>query len=129
MTDGKALIREAITEHYGEKCADYCEGCACCEAWKAYEEMDVAPKPAALVKPLAWGRSSARTPFGNYIVTCEDHDTETVWFVMFGGRVVADLGAHSTEDSAKAAAQVDYVQRILSTIDGSAGCKVAESSK
>jgi hypothetical protein len=80
------------------------------------DALQAAPSPVAVVKPLGWGRSGAKTPFGNYIVTCEDHDSDTVWFVMFGGRVVSSLGAHSTEAEAKAAAQADYERRILSAI-------------
>lgn len=83
---------------------------------KAADALEAASAPVAVVKPLEWGRSGAKTPFGNYIVTCEDHDSDTVWFVMFGGRVVSSLGAHSTEAESKAAAQSDYGRRILSAI-------------
>lgn len=32
-------IAEAITEAFGERCLDFAEGCACCEAWKQYDEL------------------------------------------------------------------------------------------
>lgn len=97
----------------------------------AADALEAASSPVAVVKPLEWGRSGAKTPFGNYIVTCEGHDSDTVWFVMFGGRVVSSLGAHGTEDSAKAAAQANYERRILSsiTICSEAEIRAAERAK
>lgn len=35
-------IAEAITEAYGERCPDFVEGCACCEAWKQYDALKAA---------------------------------------------------------------------------------------
>ena len=32
-------IAEAITGHYGDRCEDFSEGCACCEAWAQYDRM------------------------------------------------------------------------------------------
>lgn len=42
MTDQKELIKEAITERYGDRCAEFCGGCACCEAWKAWDDLETA---------------------------------------------------------------------------------------
>lgn len=78
-----------------------------------------AVQPAQVrVKPLVWTtRSGAPTAFGNYIVTCEDHDDVTVWFVLFGGKALARCGEHRTEYAAKAAAQADYETRILAALE------------
>lgn len=32
-------IAEAITEAFGERCPDFAEGCACCEAWQQYDML------------------------------------------------------------------------------------------
>lgn len=32
-------IAEAITEAFGERCPDFAEGCACCEAWQQYDRL------------------------------------------------------------------------------------------
>jgi G3E family GTPase len=32
-------IAEAITEAFGERCPEFAEGCACCEAWKQYDGL------------------------------------------------------------------------------------------
>lgn len=32
-------IAEAITEAFGERCPDFAEGCACCEAWAQYDRL------------------------------------------------------------------------------------------
>lgn len=80
---------------------------------------DLAAVPAQVrVKPLVWTtRSGAPTAFGIYIVTCEDHDDVTVWFVLFGGKALARCGEHRTEEAAKAAAQSDYEASILAAIE------------
>lgn len=36
---GTNYIAEAITEQWGERCSEYAEGCACCEAWKQYDGL------------------------------------------------------------------------------------------
>lgn len=38
--DGLALLRDAVTEYYGERCEDYEPGCACCDAWAALDRME-----------------------------------------------------------------------------------------
>lgn len=35
-------ISEAITEWFGERCADTMEGCACCEAWAELDALEAA---------------------------------------------------------------------------------------
>jgi len=32
-------IAEAIIDAFGERCPDFAEGCACCEAWKQYDRL------------------------------------------------------------------------------------------
>ena len=32
-------IEEAITEHWGERCADSQQGCPCCDAWAEYDAL------------------------------------------------------------------------------------------
>lgn len=42
MTDNQAreaLIPEAITEAFGERCPDFDPGCACCRAWAEYDAL------------------------------------------------------------------------------------------
>jgi len=75
---------------------------------------------AVKVKPLEWGRSvmppfiaSARTPVGTYHVESRGANG---WWWMFSG-MLGDEG-HASEDDAKAAAQADYENRILSAIEG-----------
>ena len=85
-----------------------------------YVRADLAAvQPAQVrVKPLVWTtRSGAPTAFGNYIVTCEDHDDVTVWFVLFGGKPLARCGEHRTEYAAKSAAQADYEARIFAVLE------------
>lgn len=38
-------IEEAITNWFGERCADFCEGCFCCEAWAEYDALRQAATP------------------------------------------------------------------------------------
>lgn len=47
-------IAEAITEAYGERCPDFAEGCACCEAWRQYDALISATPPdvAGLVRKI-----------------------------------------------------------------------------
>ena len=33
------LIEQAIEGYWGERCADYEEGCVVCEAWRAYDNL------------------------------------------------------------------------------------------
>ena len=33
------LVEQALTEHWGEKCADYEQGCPVCDAWREYENL------------------------------------------------------------------------------------------
>ena len=33
------LVEQALTEHWGEKCADYESGCVACQAWKDYDDL------------------------------------------------------------------------------------------
>lgn len=33
------LIEQAITGHWGERCADYEQGCPVCDAWREYENL------------------------------------------------------------------------------------------
>lgn len=33
------LIREAITEHFGERCPDFEPECFCCKAWAEYDAL------------------------------------------------------------------------------------------
>lgn len=49
------LIAEAITEHYGERCPDTVEGCACCDAWAEYDALS---RPAAPVEGVETVKSS-----------------------------------------------------------------------
>ena len=70
-----------------------------------------------LVKPLVWHKGKALMPYGSYLVVQEDWDDEPFWFVMINGRAYGKCGEHSTEESAKAAAQADYEARILAAID------------
>ncbi len=40
MTDTKnnsGYLPTAITEYYGERCEEFFQGCACCEAWREYD--------------------------------------------------------------------------------------------
>lgn len=32
-------IKYAIQQTWGERCPDYCEGCAICDAWKQYDDL------------------------------------------------------------------------------------------
>lgn len=32
-------IEQAITEHFGGRCPDFSEGCACCDAWAQYDAL------------------------------------------------------------------------------------------
>lgn len=32
-------IHEAVLFYFGERCAEYAEGCPSCEAWKLYDEV------------------------------------------------------------------------------------------
>ena len=68
------------------------------------------------VKPLEWMKGKAETKIGSYIVVCEDWDDEPFWFIYRGGKVDGKLGEHSSEEAAKAAAQADYADRILSAV-------------
>lgn len=36
MTD---KIKEAITEHWGERCDDFDADCVCCQAWKEWDDL------------------------------------------------------------------------------------------
>lgn len=36
---GAELIAEAIKEHWGDQCPDFDENCACCLAWKQYDDL------------------------------------------------------------------------------------------
>lgn len=43
MSDGKTdYLAEAITEAFGERCADYEPDCHCCRAWRQYDAIDPA---------------------------------------------------------------------------------------
>ena len=33
------LVEQALTEHWGEKCNDYEQGCPVCDAWREYENL------------------------------------------------------------------------------------------
>lgn len=33
------FCRDAITEHYGDKCAEFDPGCHCCLVWRAFEAL------------------------------------------------------------------------------------------
>jgi len=33
-------IKEAITNYFGKRCGEYEKGCACCEAWKQFDELE-----------------------------------------------------------------------------------------
>lgn len=33
------LIKEALTEHFGEPCPDYDKDCICCKAWKQFDKL------------------------------------------------------------------------------------------
>lgn len=33
------LVEEALTEHWGEKCDSYEQGCVVCDAWREYENL------------------------------------------------------------------------------------------
>ena len=33
------LVEEALTEHWGEKCDSYEQGCVVCQAWREYENL------------------------------------------------------------------------------------------
>lgn len=33
------LVEQAITEHWGEKCDSYEQGCPVCDAWREYENL------------------------------------------------------------------------------------------
>ena len=33
------LVEQAITEHWGEKCPEYEQGCVVCQAWREYENL------------------------------------------------------------------------------------------
>ena len=35
----RARVREWIRKYYGERCANFEEGCACCEAWKCFDYL------------------------------------------------------------------------------------------
>lgn len=41
------LIREAVEEHWGERCPDYDDTCAVCRAWSAYDAL---LKPKVLIE-------------------------------------------------------------------------------
>lgn len=33
------LVEQALTEHWGEKCPEYEQGCVVCQAWREYENL------------------------------------------------------------------------------------------
>ena len=33
------LVEQALTEHWGEKCDSYEQGCPVCDAWREYENL------------------------------------------------------------------------------------------
>jgi hypothetical protein len=39
-----ANVKLYLTAFYGERCLDFCAGCPCCEAWKAYDEYFADPE-------------------------------------------------------------------------------------
>lgn len=72
------------------------------------------------VKPLNWreetGDFEARTPFGEYEVSLDDHEDVAdcpyhVWAITHF------MGYYRTEDAAKEAAQSDYESRILEALE------------
>ena len=46
------LVEQALTEHWGEKCDSYEQGCPVCDAWREYENLVTygASAATALVK-------------------------------------------------------------------------------
>ena len=52
--DGLKLIAEAITEYFGEPCADYDAECACCVAWVTYNGLAYRPEepPSTFNRPM-----------------------------------------------------------------------------
>lgn len=71
------------------------------------------------IKPLTWtAKGYASTPFGKYLVVCEDWSCEEdFWFVCFAGKPYGPCGEHATEEAAKAAAQADYERRIREALE------------
>lgn len=128
MPNGRDMIKEAITEHYGDQCHEFCEGCACCDAWKAYEEMDAASLPVAVVKPLEWGdriqkdrplRFMVNSLCGRYSITeWLDNSGNVLCFATpFGNPTRIDAPTWAVGiDVLKAAAQAHHERRILSAI-------------
>lgn len=51
----KDYIAEAITEYYGERCADSEPGCPCCDAWAQYDAIREAALREAADELYRWG--------------------------------------------------------------------------
>lgn len=50
--EGADRLREAVTEHWGERCADFDPGCPTCQAWAQLDALAAMDRPSA--DPLAW---------------------------------------------------------------------------
>lgn len=71
----------------------------------------------AQVKPLQWNPFRADTPFGCYYIDDQRDRSDLKGrppFLLYGSRI--DLARYPTLDAARAAAQADYDQRILSAL-------------
>ncbi|AMX93661.1 MULTISPECIES: hypothetical protein [Mesorhizobium] len=62
------FIAEAITEAFGERCPDYAEGCAACDAWKQYDDL------RALSAIHSQGAAPSEEPVGYLFELCYSHD-------------------------------------------------------
>ena len=38
MATTDQIVKAMVTEYWGERCPEYEEGCACCAAWKLFDE-------------------------------------------------------------------------------------------
>lgn len=89
--------------------------------------LDSAPAPASgvdavAVKPLEWNGPTAETPFGDYSVGDFSMTDDPEWYWTRGGYPYPARSDESflSDADAKAAAQADYEQRILSALSPAA---------
>lgn len=123
-------IEEAIAEHWGERCAEFAEGCPTCDAWAAFDKLAALSARVAgeampvAVNDLVWEQpdlnpSDTSCWLGHGIDLCNyyiRHDGRS--WVMPGDARDDDDNAEcfDTIEAAKAAAQADFEARIRSAL-------------
>lgn len=125
---------EEITRDWGERCPDFEPGCFCCQMWAMHDEIGrlrgvSAGGEKVKVKPLEWRVPSAygpKDPDPEDIALCAD-GIAGIYGISRKQSVGMERLLWWTEDpftwtgyasvnEAKAAAQADYEQRILSAL-------------